>query len=470
MKLYNTLTKRIEEFQPLDPPLVRLYLCGITPYDKSHVGHLRVYVITDILRRLLRKLGYIDIAVTNFTDIDDKIIRKSKELNKDWKAIAEENIEYFFNVIEKLNILPYNIYPRVTYHINEIAEAVYTLLWRGFAYKGKYSIYYEVDKYPHYGQLSGVKEREQWNQELDFVEDKKKPYDFALWKFKKEGEPYWKTIVGEGRPGWHIECSVMSSRYLGEQFDIHLGGTDLIFPHHENEIAQSEALYMVRPWVKYWVHIGMVKIEGEKMSKSLGNIIPAHEFIEDLTPMVVRFFLASAQYRKPLDITKENIEQAKKNYEYLTKTIKTLISSIRGCSFYADNDDLEVFRKLVDLHKQFILALTNDLDTPKAISYLMKAARIVNNYIVDRDSYIVLITAYNLFKDANDVFALWDDIFYGKTSQQTIENALIDLIVEVRKQLRNQKNFELADKIRDELRKLGIELLDKGNETIWRKI
>ncbi|MFP3132167.1 MAG: class I tRNA ligase family protein, partial [Candidatus Nanopusillus sp.] len=246
--IYNTLTKKKEIFEPIEYPFVKIYHCGITPYDTSHIGHLRSEISLDIIRRIFRYFGYIDIAISNFTDIDDKIIKRARELNllNDWQKIPEEYIKYHLEQIKRLNNLPFYINPRVTTHINDIVDFIKDLINKGYAYKGKYSIYYDIDKYPYYGQLSGTK-KEQWEQETEFLEDKKHPYDFALWKFKKEDEPYWNTEIGEGRPGWHIECSTMSSKYLGPQFDIHSGGQDLIFPHHENEIAQSEARFNTHP-------------------------------------------------------------------------------------------------------------------------------------------------------------------------------------------------------------------------------
>ncbi|AAR38910.1 NEQ055 [Nanoarchaeum equitans Kin4-M] len=450
--LYNTLTSRKEAFIPLEEPFVKMYTCGVTPYDKAHVGHLRTYLVTDLLRRILRFLGYYDIAVTNFTDIDDKIIKKSQELNKDWKEIVEENIKYVFDVLKELKVLPFYVYPRVTYHIDDIANAVKSLLDRGYAYKGKYSIYFDVDKYPYYGQLSGIKSKKEWEQEKHLLEDKKNPYDFALWKFKQPGEPYWNTIVGEGRPGWHIECSVMSSKYLGERFDIHLGGSDLIFPHHENEIAQSETLYNVHPWVRYWVHIGMVQINGEKMSKSLGNIIEAKEFIKKYKPEFVRFFLLSTHYRKPLDISEENIEQAQTIYKKLTDAYNTAKSIVENEVSYRFDKDVRI---ILDYYREMIKAFLDDMNTPTAIASLNKIVSIFNQ----NPEYPIAYLTLRAFEDFNRIMNVW--------FEKPIDLDIINEIIEIRNMLRREKQYELADKIRDILQKKGIKIKDYKDKTVW---
>lgn len=289
--VYNTLSKTKEIFKPLEPPLVKIYVCGPTPYDHTHVGHARTYISFDLIRRYLEYKGYSVYHVMNITDIDDKIIRRARELNIEWTEIPKIYTKEFLDVLNKLNIKMPHVMPRVTEHINDIIEFIKILIDKGYAYESSGSVYFEVDKFPDYGKLSGIARREEWRQEEDVIKEKKKPYDFALWKKAKPGEPYWESPWGPGRPGWHIECSVMSSRYLGSQFDIHGGGRDLIFPHHENEIAQSEAYFGVKPWVKYWIHVGYLTIQGEKMSKSLGNIIPVYEVLSKYEPEVLRLYL-----------------------------------------------------------------------------------------------------------------------------------------------------------------------------------
>jgi cysteinyl-tRNA synthetase len=364
-----------------------------------------------------------------------------------------------------------HINPLVTEHINDIVNFVKDLIDKGYAYKGKYSIYFDVDKYQYYGQLSGTK-KEQWNQENEFLEDKKHPYDFALWKFKKEGEPYWNTEIGEGRPGWHIECSTMSSKYLGTQFDIHSGGQDLIFPHHENEIAQSESRFNIHPWVRYWLHFGFVKIKGEKMSKSLGNIIPAKEFLDKYGEDITRFYISSYHYREPIDINEESINQAKENYKYISSTIKTIVNEINSLdrAFYLDDNKQKTWKEMLNYEKEFVDSLRDDFNTEKATKILLEFTKYVNKNVIGSETFTLYYTAYEFYNIASKIYGLWEDIFYGKERDNNLINNLINIIIEVRKELRKNKNYELSDKIREMTRNIGIDLLDKGEETIYRFI
>ena len=471
--LYNTLTRKKEIFEPINPPFVKIYHCGITPYSESHVGHLRSEVAVDTLRRTLRFLGYIDIAISNFTDIDDKIIKKANETRVQWEEIPKKYIEYHLEVVKELGNLPFYINPKVTEHIEDIVEFVEDLMKKGYAYKGDKGIYFEVDKFKDYGKLSGRKNPEAWRQELDILEDKRKPYDFALWKFRKPDEPYWKTKLGEGRPGWHIECSTMSSKYLGIQFDIHSGGQDLIFPHHENEIAQSEARFGVKPWVKYWFHIGYVMIEGEKMSKSLGNVIPAKEFVKKIGAMSARFYLISTHYREPLNIKESSIEQTQENYRYIASTIKTVVTSLDSLdrTYYLSENKIKLWKELLEYHKKFVKAILNDIDTTTATAILLEATRFINKEVIPSEEFTLMYSAYEFYNTVNSIYACWNDVIFGKgSSHAKLISNLIELLIEIRKELRKQKNYELADRIRSRLRDLGIDLLDKGLETEWRFI
>ncbi|BBL45638.1 cysteine--tRNA ligase [Nanobdella aerobiophila] len=466
--IYNTLTKKKEIFEPIEYPFVRIYHCGITPYDYSHIGHLRAEVSIDIIRRILRFFGYIDIAISNFTDIDDKIINRANELaTKDWQSIPRNNIRYHLEQIKRLNNLPFYINPLVTEHINEISEFVKDLIDKGYAYTGKYSIYFDVDKYKDYGKLSGNK-KEYWDQETNVLEDKKNPYDFALWKFKKDGEPYWKTIIGEGRPGWHIECSTMSSRYLGKQFDIHSGAQDLIFPHHENEIAQSEARFNINPWVKYWIHVGLLKIKGEKMSKSLKNIIPAKDFIDKYGPEIVRFYFASYHYREPIDVNEDSIEQAKKNYNYIESTIKIIVSNIGNLerTFYLDQKNIEIFNNMLKYEKEFIDNLRDDFNIGKATVTLLELTKYINRYVINSNIFTLYYKAYEFYKNASIIYGLWENIFCNNKDNNI--NQIINLLIDIRKDLRDNRLYNLSDKIRNRLKELGIELLDSGDKTIYK--
>jgi len=467
--IYNTLTGKKEKFEPLNPPFVTIYHCGITPYDYSHIGHLRAEVAVDLLRRTLRFLGYIDIAISNFTDIDDKIIRRAKEENVNWEEIPRKYIKYHLDVTRKINNLPFYVYPKVTEHINDIIEFVKLLIDKGYAYVGKTGIYFEVDRYPYYGQLSGRTDRTLWEQELDVLQDKKKPYDFALWKFRKPGEPFWNSPWGEGRPGWHIECSTMSTKYLGKQIDIHSGGADIIFPHHENEIAQSESALGVRPWVKYWFHVGIVKLRGEKMSKSLGNIIRAGDAIEEFGAMPLRFYLLSTHYRRPLDVTIESIEAKAKEYNRMTSLLSTLLTVFEGLepSYSLSSDQQQIFNSIMQARKKFIDAILDDLNTSEANSIIHQIESICEK-ILKNPNYSTVLAAIEFFATVNQFYAIWDDLFKGKKGDLNLVYNLIELLMVVRQRLRESKYYELSDFIREKLKEYGIFVSDEGKKSTWK--
>ena len=460
IRIYNTLTRKVETFEPFIEGLVRMYVCGPTVYDHTHIGHARTYVAFDAIKKYFMLRGYTVVHVQNITDIDDKIINRSKELGIDWRELVDIYSKEYFELMERLGVRP-NLNPRVTEHIEDIIEFVDDLIKKGFAYVTKSGVYFEVDKYPYYGQLSRV-EKSAWKQE--YAEDKKKPYDFALWKCAKPGEPWWESPWCKGRPGWHIECSTMSSKYLGRQFEIHGGARDLIFPHHENEIAQSEARFGVHPWVKYWMHTGYLTVKGEKMSKSLGNIVPLKDVLSKYDPKVVRYWLLSAHYRTELDFSWERLEEAKRAVERIRMAIdynnKILRKgerkgSLRGKEF----DD---FKRAYSLILEFHKAMSDDFNTPKAIAILHEASSLAQN----NESWEVASLLDSLFRQADFVFNIATDLLYGGP-QLNVEQ-LINLIVEVRKELRMRKMWDLSDKIRDELAKMGVKLLDKGKETEWR--
>jgi len=470
--LYITDTLKGEKvkFEPLNPPIVTIYHCGITPYDYSHIGHLRAEVAVDLLRRTLRYFGYIDIAVSNFTDIDDKIIRRAKEEKINWEEIPKKYIKYHLEVTRKMNNLPFYVYPRVTKHIKEIIDFVKELVDKGYAYVGKTGVYFDVDKYPYYGQLSKRTEKTLWEQETDVLQDKKNPYDFALWKFRKPDEPFWNSPWGDGRPGWHIECSTMSTRYLGTQIDIHSGGTDLIFPHHENEIAQSECALGTRPWVRYWFHIGMVTIKGEKMSKSLHNIIPALDAIEKYGAMELRYYILSTHYRKPLDFNEEDIDSKIREYRSLTSTISTLLTIFGELEIdgYLNDEEKMIFNKIIDYNKKFVMAIADDLNVSEANKILNEADNLINKEVLQKPKYSLVLASINFFKTVNQIYGVWDNLFYGKKENIEIVYKLIDILMEVRSKLRENKFYELSDYIRNKLSELGVVVSDKGKESFWK--
>jgi len=447
-----------------------MYVCGPTVYDYSHLGHGRAYVLFDALKRYLVLRGYNVYHVVNITDIDDKIINRAREENKDWREIVDIYTKDYMESISKLNI-HVDLHPRVTEHINDIIRFIQILIDKGYAYVAPSgSVYFDVDKYPDYGRLSGRKDKTLWNQEPEFLSEKKNPYDFALWKAAKPGEPWWESPWGRGRPGWHIECSVMSSRYLGKHIDIHGGGTDLIFPHHENERAQSEAALGVSPWVKYWVHIGMLTIRGDKMSKSLGNIIPLREAFKKWKPEAIRLWYLSSHYRKPQDFTEEAIEQAEKFYERLVATVNLLNKLSREATGYhrLNDNDIKILNEILETRRRFHEALSNDFNTAQAIAAVRELTNIVFKDVQYNPKYTLVAKAYQLLREYNTVLGVLDKYFEKPSEElRTMIDDLVKVIVEIRKELRARKDYELADKIRSELEKLGIRLMDKGLETTW---
>ncbi len=470
IRIYNTLSRRIEVFEPIDRYYVRMYVCGPTVYDYNHLGHGRTYVLFDAFKRYLVLRGYHVKHVVNITDIDDKIINRAREEGRDWREIADTYTRDYMETLEKLNV-QVDLHPRVTDHIKEIIDFIQILIDKGYAYIAPSgSVYFEVDKYPGYGELSGRKDKQLWSQEPEFLGEKKKPYDFALWKAAKPGEPWWEAPWGRGRPGWHIECSVMSTRYLGRQFDIHGGGTDLIFPHHENERAQSEAALGVKPWVKYWMHIGMFTIRGDKMSKSLGNIIPLREAFRKWKPEAIRLFYLSLHYRKPQDFTEEALEQAQAFYNRLVSTINILNKLSREAIGYhrLEDRDLEVLGRLLSTRRRFHESLSNDFNTAGAIAAVRELTTIVFKEIQYNPKYTLVVKAYQLLREYNTVLGVLDKYFMQPAEElRTLLDEVLSLIVEVRKELRRRKDYELADRIRSELEKKGVKLYDKGLETTW---
>lgn len=469
LRVYNTLTRKYEVFEPITPGIVRMYVCGPTVYDYSHLGHARTYVAFDVIKRYLILKGYDVIHVQNITDIDDKIINRAREEGKSWREIADRFTKDYLESLEKLNI-HVHIHPRVSEHIKDIIEFIEELIERGYAYVAPSgSVYFDVDKYDDYGKLSGRLKKELWSQEEEFIKEKKNPYDFALWKAAKPGEPWWESPWGKGRPGWHIECSVMSSKYLGEQFDIHGGGQDLIFPHHENERAQSEARFDRRPWVKYWLHAGLFRVSGEKMSKSLGNIITLKEAFKKWRPEVIRLWLATIHYRRPVEFSEEALKQAEKAYIRLVNTVETLKKLMRELEpdHSLGSDDLRILRELISVRKGFYESMDDDFNTSKAFSYVYKLTTIVFKELMNRPKKSLVMKAYEILWEFNRVIGVLDKHFEGGSIEQDFINSLIELIVKVRQIHRSRKEYQISDWIREELAKLGVKLMDYKDKTEW---
>ncbi|MCX8195488.1 MAG: cysteine--tRNA ligase [Acidilobaceae archaeon] len=467
MYVYNTLGRKLEHFSPASPPFVGMYTCGPTPYDYTHIGHARTFASFDAIKRYLNLRGYSVYHVQNITDIDDKIINRAKEEGRDWREVAEEYTKDYMEMLRALSIR-IDVHPRVTDHIAEIVEFVKGLIEKGHAYVAESgSVYFDVDSFPDYGRLSGALNKEAWRQE-EHVKEKKNPYDFALWKAAKPGEPSWESPWGRGRPGWHIECSVMSSKYLGSRIDIHGGGVDLVFPHHENERAQSEAYFGSRPWVRYWMHVSYLTISGEKMSKSLGNIIPFREAAKRWGPRVLRLWLLSSHYRSNLDYSESGLEQASRLYQRLRDVAERLQRRLatREPSHYLKEGDMRLLQMLRAAHGAWHESMSNDFNFGAAMSSVWELTNLYYRELEASESQAVLLYAYKMLEEFNRVYAVLDDIMLGEGSAR-LETELINLLVEVRSELRARKIYDLSDAIRERLQRVGIRLLDYKDKTEW---
>ncbi|MCU0344137.1 MAG: cysteine--tRNA ligase [Ignavibacterium sp.] len=465
LKLYNTLTKKVEEFVPIDPNEVRIYMCGPTVYDYFHIGNARSFVMADMVRRYLEYKGYKVKFVMNLTDVDDKIIKKANEEKRSTNDVTTDYINAFFEDLTKLKIKKANVYPKATEHMTEIIDIIKKLEDKKFAYNKDGNVFYDVKHFNEYGKLSGknIEELES-GARIDVNEEKKDPLDFALWKRAKEGEPYWESPWGKGRPGWHIECSAMSCKHLGETFDIHCGGNDLIFPHHENEIAQSEAANG-KPFVKYWLHFGFLNINEEKMSKSLGNFFTARDVLKRYSAEAIRMFFAQAYYRGPLNFTDDLLTGAEKGLEKITNLVDKVNAEIKKNSSGAKPEF-----NLQSFYKRFEEAMDEDLNTSQAVAVIFDFVKEVNRIIASSDSIDVNFyydVKTFLTKTAENVLGIVD---FKKTSvgDDKLVNDLIELVITLRTEAKQNKNYQLSDTIRDRLKELGVVLQDSKEGTSYK--
>ena len=473
LKVYNTLTKQKEEFKPLVPGKVSMYVCGVTPYNHPHIGNARPFITWDVIKRYFKYMGYDVMHVQNFTDVDDKIIRTANDEGVQWSDISQRYIKAYFEVMDKLHVQRADVYPKVSDNIPEIIEMIQGIIKNGYAYELNGDVYFSVEKFAGYGKLSGRKlEDMQAGARVEVNEEKHNPMDFALWKAAKPGEPYWESPWGNGRPGWHIECSTMSLKYLGEKFDFHGGGSDLIFPHHENEIAQSQAYTCDdHSFAQYWLHNGFITIDQEKMSKSLGNFFTVEEILAKYPAEVLRFFIVSTHYRSPLDFSDARLNEATSSLNRLTNALDNLkeLEKMEGAGV-----DLKLLETAEAAKLNFIDAMEDDFNTSLAIANMFDLAKEINIYynkVVNNETEVnpeMAAKVHEIYKTMASIIGIFEDEESTDGSAELV-NGLVDLIIEIRQDARANKDWATADKIRDSLKALGITLEDSPKGVRWKK-
>ena len=461
MRIYNTMTGQKEEFVPLADP-VKMYVCGVTPYDQSHVGHAMSYIVFDMIRRYLEHRGYRVKFVQNFTDIDDKLIARAQRLGTTVKELAEKHSNDFLDDMRRLNVRPADVFVRATDTIDKIIEVTRGLIDKGYAYPSGGDVYFRVTRDEDYGKLSHRKlDDMEAGSRVEVDEQKEHPMDFALWKGAKPGEPAWESPWGPGRPGWHIECSAMILEHLGEQIDIHGGGHDLVFPHHENEIAQSESFTGVVPFVKYWVHNGLLQLGSEKMSKSLGNLVSIKEVLDKYSSDALRAFVLGSLYRGPLTFTEEGLGAADKGLDRLRAAVRGQVEAT-GEATGALGDAVASARE------RFTTAMDDDFNTAAALAALYDLAREINRARTDGASAVEIAPAQATIRNLAGVLGLTLAEPAGGEEAALAAQPFIELLVEVRRELRAAKQWALADRVRDGLAKLGVTLEDRPGSTGWK--
>jgi cysteinyl-tRNA synthetase len=489
LRFYNTLTKKKEAFKPVEKGKVGIYVCGITVYDVCHVGHARSAIVFDVITRYFQYRDYNVAYVKNFTDVDDKIIVKANDEGKTIFEISERYIREHNEDMDALGVARPGLSPRATEHIEGMIRLIRTLLDKGLAYEVDGDIYYAVESFHGYGKLSGRSLEDMMaGARVDVSEKKKNPLDFALWKASKEGEPWWESPWGRGRPGWHIECSVMSQHYLGDTFDIHGGGEDLIFPHHENEIAQSEGA-TGRPLANYWIHNGFVKINSEKMSKSLGNIFTIKDILNRYHPEVLRLFMLQSHYKSPVDFSDSVLAETRVAMNRLYTTLKAIKEILTGCGDFSAMrvDDLsekerDLAARMMALPDKFVDAMDDDFGTPRAIGHIFDAVRLVNGYLGDKTfsatakACFILNVAQKNIQEVGHVLGLFleepDHYFRQDRDREAGKRGLdveeIDGLIEERRAARQSEDWKRADDIRQLLAEKKIVIQDSPAGTTWK--
>ncbi|SNS38635.1 cysteinyl-tRNA synthetase [Anaerovirgula multivorans] len=463
MKLYNTLTRKKEKFIPITPGEIKMYACGPTVYNYFHIGNARTFMVFDAMRRYFEYRGYKVTFVQNFTDIDDKIINRAKEENVTALQISEKYIEEYFKDAGSLGIRRADIHPKVTDNVKEIITFIEALIEKGFAYEIVGDVYFDVSRFKDYGKLKKQSLEElQAGARVEVNEHKKNPLDFALWKAAKPDEPSWESPWGLGRPGWHIECSAMAQKYLGETIDIHGGGGDLVFPHHENEIAQSEAC-TGKPFANYWLHVGYLNIDNKKMSKSLNNFFTPREIAEEFDLESLRFFMLSAHYRNPLNFSREVLSAAANALERLynaKNNLQYLLENAEEKDLTAEENNLQ--KQLLSYRGKFVSVMDDDFNTADGIAIIFDLIRAINTYVLSDASKELVKTALDLLLETTGVLGLL-------AKEEEALNQEVEALIEKRQQARKDKNYQLADEIRDQLKEKGVILEDTSQGVKWRR-
>ncbi|MFU2018295.1 cysteine--tRNA ligase [Peribacillus butanolivorans] len=462
IKIYNTVTRQKEAFVPIEEGKVKMYVCGPTVYNYIHIGNARPAIVFDTVRRYLDYRGYEVQFVSNFTDVDDKLIRAAKELGEDVPTISERFINAYFEDVSALGCKKADAHPTVMENMDTIIEFISALIEKGFAYESEGDVYYRTRKFEGYGKLSHQSIDElRVGARIEIGEKKQDALDFALWKAAKEGEISWESPWGKGRPGWHIECSAMVRKYLGDTIDIHAGGQDLAFPHHENEIAQSEAL-TGKTFANYWMHNGYINIDNEKMSKSLGNFVLVHDIIQKHDPQVLRFFMLSVHYRHPINYSEEVLENVKAALDRLRTSYQNLKHRLQVSDGLTENNDVWL-EKVNALHEQFIQEMDDDFNTANAISILFELSKQANYYLMEKNTDKEVIEAFlEEFQTLFSVLGL-------SLEEEGLLDEEIEGLIQQRIQARKDRNFGLSDEIRDRLKNMNIILEDTPQGTRWKR-
>ncbi|MCE5214470.1 MAG: cysteine--tRNA ligase [Methanobacterium sp.] len=458
MKIYNTMTRKKEELKPINQNKIKLFVCGPTVYDESHIGHARTYISFDLITRYLKNQGFSVFYLQNITDIDDKIIKRASELGVEPIELARKYEREYLDDMRVLGVENVNYYARATEHLPEIINQIERLMANDFAYETETGIYFDESSFPEFGKLSRRNLEDLNIHRISPDDTKRNPGDFALWK-KRDDEPFWDSPWGKGRPGWHIEDTAITEEYFGPQYDIHGGGLDLIFPHHEAEIAQMESISGEKPMVRYWMHTGFLNVKGEKMSKSLGNFLTIRDLLQEYDPEVFRFFVLSTHYRSPIDFSQSALEQSKNSLDRIYKFMENIDELIES-DLYENNDyDDKLIRKLLFTRSNFLKAMDNDFNTPEALSIIFNSIKDFNREINEKNVSKSILKRVKLF------LLEWGEIFGFKL--HSINDAddrtkeLIDILIDIRGKLRDKKDWELSDFIRSKLNDLNIILEDK---------